>query len=125
MNLALQNVFLILIGIFVLVSVVSLIFVYRDKIINFFSSFFFKEEEKYCYTKYIESEKEINLDFLCEKCKEIGKKVKNNCICFVVYANYSSIKYEKCNLNCNLDLNKNKIWIIKYFFVEDNSFILC
>lgn len=117
---ALEKVFLILIGIVVVILVSSLIFSYRGIIIDFLSNFFIREEiENKCTTKFSISS---NIDKICSYCLELGRKLKQSCYCYVVY-NETLSSYNNCEMECNLI--DNKIWLIYYDVSQDKVLIKC
>ncbi|MEM5820758.1 MAG: hypothetical protein QXP34_00345 [Candidatus Aenigmatarchaeota archaeon] len=118
--LALDTVFLVLIAIVTIIAVSSLILAYKDKVIDFFYRFFSKEEDiNYCYTTYYEGIEDVTN--LCKICLNLGKKLKNNCYCFVIYS--SNVYSDLCENRCSI--SNNKIWLIKYDISENKVFIEC
>lgn len=108
----------------VLIIVGSLIIKYRiismDKILEW--SFVYEPKYNYqsCVTEFIKKDN-LNLDSLCRACKDLGKKVKKSCYCFVVYGKNLEFGSE-CKISNECDGN---VFLIKYELSKDSSFIEC
>ncbi|MEM5820356.1 MAG: hypothetical protein QW678_01765 [Candidatus Aenigmatarchaeota archaeon] len=120
--LPLNIVFLVIISIiaviFVTILVLNIKGITLEKILDFFHIYSSSYEFQDCVTKFI-NKNNINLDELCDICKNIGRKIKRSCVCFVVYS--ENVYFSKCE---NVCLN-NKIWLVRYSLAEDKSFIDC
>lgn len=123
--LPLNIIFLVIISIIAVIIVTILILNVRgitlEKILDFLHIYKPSYEFQTCITRFI-SENNVDLDKLCNICKNIGKKIKRNCICFAVHAN--EISFSKCENRCQ-NIYGNKVLLIRYSLAEDLSFIEC